>query len=80
MSSKELFDKPTKEKSPMVIPKELMLLLESNPNAQNFFNTLSHSCQREYITYVADAKKEETRISRSHKTIEALLNLKKYRA
>jgi hypothetical protein len=69
-----------KEKTPIEIPTELMVQFEEFPKAKTFFDTLSYACQREYVTYVADAKKEETRISRSNKTIEALLNHKKYRA
>jgi len=79
------FDKSTgkpkiKEKTPIIIPSELQIQLKEFPKAKSFFETLSYSCQREYANYVAEAKKEETRISRANKTIEALLNHKKYRA
>jgi hypothetical protein len=69
-----------KEKTPIEIPTELVVQLEEFPKAKTFFDTLSYACQREYVTYVAEAKKEETRISRSNKTIETLLNHKKYRS
>ena len=78
MISKEL--SKSEARTPIEIPTELMVQFEEYPNAKNFFDTLSYSCQREYVNYISEAKKEETRISRSHKTIEALLNHKKYRA
>ena len=68
-----------KERLPIVIPNELMFEFEEYPNAKNFFDTLSYSCQREYVNYISEAKKEETRISRTKKTIEALLSHKKNR-
>ena len=77
MNSQELSQ--PKERLPIVIPNELMFEFDAYPNAKNFFDTLSYSCQREYVNYISEAKKEETRISRTKKTIEALLSHKKNR-
>lgn len=68
-----------RERVPLEIPHELQVHFEAHPNAKEFFTTLSYSCQREYVQYVAEAKKTETRVNRAQKTLEALLNHKKSR-
>lgn len=57
----------------VVIPPELKPLLEDYPKADDYFKGLSYTHQREHAQYVAEAKKEETRIRRAKKTIENLL-------
>ncbi len=59
------------------IPEDLERLLKKNTEAMEFFNTLSFSNRKEYVRWILDSKKEETRNDRLHKSIEKLLRKKK---
>jgi len=63
----------------LIVPTELNQAFSMHQEAKIFFEGLSYSCKREYIQYVAEAKKQETRDRRTQNTIEALLAKKKYR-
>jgi bacteriocin resistance YdeI/OmpD-like protein/uncharacterized protein DUF1905 len=54
------------------IPKDLMKELKKDKEAKAFFDKLSYTHQKEYVRWVEEAKKEETRQSRILKTIEML--------
>lgn len=54
------------------IPIEFESMLNGNNNAKDFFNSLSYSQKKKYITWITSAKKEETKIKRMN---EALLKL-----
>ena len=58
---------------PLEVPEEMLLCLEDEPQALQFFNGLSESEQKYYIQWVYSAKKEETKINRLAKTINRLL-------
>ena len=53
-------------------PNELMQLFGKNPKAKVFFENLSTNNQQDYVTWISDAKKEETRIKRSAAVLEKL--------
>lgn len=59
------------------IPADLVIKFDENPKAKDFFDKLSYTHQKEYVTWIESAKKEETRISRVEKTLEMLLEGKK---
>lgn len=59
------------------IPKDLQKLFKANPEAESFFEKLSFTHQKEYVKWIEDAKKEETKQSRLEKTINLLLKGKK---
>ena len=61
------------------IPAELKNALAKEKQAKAIFDKLSYTHQREYAMYVAEAKKEETRLARAAKTIEMLKQGKKGR-
>ncbi len=61
----------------VILPKDLQVGLDANPDAQVFFESLAFSHKREYVGWIHDAKKEETRERRVKKTIELLLEGKK---
>lgn len=63
-------DRKTKTVIP---PKDLQQELNANPEAQTFFDSLAFSHRREYVGWIHDAKKDETRERRIKKTIELLL-------
>ena len=67
-------DRKTKTVIP---PKDLQKEMDANPEAQTFFDSLAFSHRREYMGWIHDAKKEETRVRRIKKTIELLLEGKK---
>src|SRR5512134_1266364 len=54
------------------IPKDLMKELKKDKEAKAFFDKLSYTHRREYVNWVMEAKKEETRQRRILKTIEML--------
>ncbi len=58
------------------IPVDLQQALQANPAALAFYNRLSYSHQREYVRWVAEAKREQTRQARIQRTIEMLLQSK----
>ena len=54
------------------IPKDLMREFKKDKQAKDFFDKLSYTHRKEYVTWINEAKKEETRQSRILKTIEML--------
>jgi len=60
-------------------PKELTEAWKAFPEAQSFYESLSYSCRKEFSQYVSEAKKEETRVTRASKVLEALLQKRKNR-
>ena len=54
------------------IPKDLLKELKKDKQAKTFFDKLSFSHRKEYVTWINEAKKEETRQRRIVKTIEML--------
>jgi len=61
------------------IPADFKTLLQEDAEILAFFNKHSYSHQREYVNWINDAKKEETRHSRMLKAIELLKEGKKWR-
>lgn len=59
------------------IPKDLMKELKKDKEAKAFFDKLSYTHQKEYVRWVEEAKKEETRQKRIAKTIEMLKKKRK---
>lgn len=64
--------KPQRNTKPVIIPPELQQLFEKKPSTHMAFEKLSKSKQREYANYIAEAKREATKIKRLEK-IEPLL-------
>ena len=58
------------------IPTDLLQALESQPSALAYFNRLSYTHQREYVRWINEAKRAETRRDRIQRTIEMLLSKK----
>lgn len=54
------------------IPKDLMKELKKDGEAKAFFERLSYTHKREYVMWINEAKKDETRQRRIAKTIEML--------
>ena len=63
---------PDTEPRLIEIPKDLMKELKKDREAKAFFDKLSYTHQKEYVRWVEEAKKEETRQNRIVKTVEML--------
>jgi len=63
---------PDTEERVIEIPKDLMTELKKDKVAKAFFDQLSYTHQKEYVRWVEEAKKDETRQNRIVKTIERL--------
>ena len=61
------------------VPAELKKALAKEKAAREYFESLAYSHQREYVGYIIEAKKEETRLRRVAQTIEMLKQGKKSR-
>ena len=60
------------EKRVVAVPAELKRVFQSETEAKAAFEKLSYTRQKEYVSWIEDAKKEETRRNRIIKTIEML--------
>jgi hypothetical protein len=60
------------EERKVVVPPVLAAALRRNKEARAFFEKLSYSHQREYVQWITEAKKEETRESRVARAVEML--------
>jgi hypothetical protein len=63
---------PDDEPRVVEIPKDLMKELKKDKEANAFFDKLAYTHQKEYVRWITEAKKEETRQNRIVKTIEML--------
>ena len=62
-----------KEERIVEVPKELQDALNKNPKAKAKFEKYSYTHKKEYVVYLSDAKKEETRIKRLQQIIDKLM-------
>ena len=63
---------PRVKREPLPVPPELAAALRRDPKAASEFERLSASCQREYIAWVGQAKRPETRDRRLDETLSAV--------
>ncbi len=54
------------------IPPDLQQALDANPNEQAYFNSLAYSHRKEYVWWINEAKRDQTRQERIRRTIEML--------
>lgn len=62
--------KVVKPKPPAEPPEDLVAALNAEPKAAETFAAFSPSCRREYVEWVVDAKREETRARRIAQAVE----------
>lgn len=55
------------------IPADLQALLDQNESEKTFFEALSYTHRKEYVNWINEAKRPETRQNRLIKTIEMLV-------
>ncbi len=65
------------ENRTITTPAELEELFTENQSAKAFFDSLSFTNRKEYITWITGAKKEETKLARLEATIDKLTYLKR---
>jgi uncharacterized protein YdeI (YjbR/CyaY-like superfamily) len=58
------------EKAPLTVPQDLRAALDGNPAAAATFDGFSPSAQREYVEWVTEAKRDETRTKRLVQAVE----------
>ena len=63
---------PDTEPRVLEIPDDLTKALSQDEEAKAFFDKLSYTHRKEYVNWINEAKKEETRQNRLTKTIEML--------
>jgi hypothetical protein len=73
---KMVLERDDKERT-VDVPAELKAALKKNKAAGIFFESLTASCKKEYADWIAGAKQQATKMSRSQKAIELLLEKKK---
>jgi hypothetical protein len=70
---------PDTEPRVIEVPADLKKAFKTEKEAKAFFEKLSYTHQREYVMWIDEAKREETRQNRIAKTIEMLKQGKKTR-
>jgi hypothetical protein len=60
------------EERQVEVPPDLLEALEAQPAALAYYRLLSYTHQREYVRWITDAKREQTRQDRIKRTIEML--------
>lgn len=56
------------------VPEDVQTAFDAVPEAADFYKSLSYTHQREYIGWITEAKRPETRIRRTQKAIEMMLD------
>ena len=64
-------------KGEIVVPEELIAVMENDIEAKEFFCSLSNGYKRGYCDWVGSAKQEATRKSRAEKALAMLQNKQK---
>jgi len=62
----------TAKKPPFTVPQDLRAAIDAVPAAKTTFDAFPPSCQREYVEWVTEAKRDETRAKRLAQTVEWL--------
>ena len=57
----------------VLLPEDVKAALKKEPAAEQFFTGLSYTHQKEYVNWIEEAKKEQTRSIRIKKAVEMLL-------
>lgn len=68
---------PDTGKRVVTVPKDLRDALDAHPRLKAFFDGLSPSCRREYVGFVTEARKPDTRAKRVTQTLDMLKQGKK---
>ena len=61
------------------VPPDLLEALEAKPNALKVFEALAYTHRKEYVGWIVEAKREETRLTRVRKAVEMIEAGKKFK-
>lgn len=61
----------------VTLPPDLQSAMQAKPNSISFYDTLSYTNKKEYISWVLTAKQDKTKTDRIQKTVEKLIAGKK---
>jgi hypothetical protein len=65
------------EERVLVIPTDFQQKMDENPSMKPIFEAFSYTCKKEYINWITEAKRPETRQNRLQKSVELILAGKK---
>lgn len=57
----------------LAVPEDLTAALRANPRAAALFEGMSHNHRKEYLVWIGEAKREETRARRIGQTVERIV-------
>lgn len=60
------------DNEPLEVPKELLLCLQNEPEAWQFFSSLNENEQHNYVKWIYSAKTDQTKVDRIAKTLDRL--------
>ena len=66
------------DNEPLEMPEELLLCLQDEPKALQFFNSLNENEQHRYVKWIYSAKTDQTKVDRIAKTITNLSKEEKF--
>ncbi|UWX59753.1 YdeI/OmpD-associated family protein [Chryseobacterium oranimense] len=66
-----------KEERTVDIAEDIAIVFNENPDAKNLFDAMSYTHRKEYIRWIEEAKKPETRENRKAKMMQMILEGKK---
>ena len=66
-----------RSKGTVVVPEELTEVLKNEPEANEFFDSLTDGYKRGYCDWVGSAKQQPTRVTRAGKALIMLKNKQK---
>jgi len=66
-----------KEERTVEIADDIAVVFNENPDAKNLFDAMSYTHRKEYLRWIEEAKKPETRENRKIRMIEMILSGKK---
>ena len=61
-----------RSKGAVIVPDELLAVLKDDPQAKEFFDSLTDGYKRGYCDWVGGAKQEATRVTRASKALVML--------
>ena len=67
-----VWDRPDRPPDSSVMPRELERALSQNAKARRFFDQLAPSYRKQFIGWIGDAKREETRARRAEEAVSLL--------
>lgn len=66
------------DNEPLVVPDELLLCLQDEPEALQFFHSLNENEQHNFVKWIYAAKTDETKVERIAKTLASLSKHQKF--